>query len=304
MSNELPPPVGGDLRAWAEQLVDYLSRQGSLPYINAQSKATVDGILGWDPATNEVKVSSSGSFNTFGGGGGGPEVNDLTVSVTWADIPDANVPVSAVTQHQAALSITESQISDLQDYLPVNPSEIAIGATSTGGRRLFVEGDTNANSYANIVNSTSGNATLGFGDSASDTVGFVQYRNGTDDMRFGVGAQACAAFNQNHRAEHYGRDAQNDQVIYVDPGRADNIMAIWSNNTDVVFQIGHLNSANTADVDLYCQGSAGNLRLINNSTLGLAVRTTGGINMPNLPTSSSGLAAGDIWNDAGTIKIV
>lgn len=45
------------------------------------------------------------------------EVNDLSASVTWANIPDANVPSTAVTQHQALLSITESQISDLGTYL-------------------------------------------------------------------------------------------------------------------------------------------------------------------------------------------
>jgi len=45
------------------------------------------------------------------------ETNDLTASVTWANVPDANITQSSVTQHQAALSITESQISDLQTYL-------------------------------------------------------------------------------------------------------------------------------------------------------------------------------------------
>jgi len=55
--------------------------------------------------------------NTNDGVSGLVEVNDLTSAVTWANIPDANVPQSAVTQHQAALSITESQISDLQSYL-------------------------------------------------------------------------------------------------------------------------------------------------------------------------------------------
>lgn len=35
--------------------------------------------------------------------GAGAEVNDLSVAVTWANIPDANVPASAVTQHRAAL---------------------------------------------------------------------------------------------------------------------------------------------------------------------------------------------------------
>jgi hypothetical protein len=41
------------------------------------------------------------------------ETNDLTAAVTWANVPDANITESSVTQHEAALSITESQISDL-----------------------------------------------------------------------------------------------------------------------------------------------------------------------------------------------
>ena len=44
---------------------------------------------------------------------GGSELNDLTAAVTWANVPDANITQSSVTQHQAALTITESQISDL-----------------------------------------------------------------------------------------------------------------------------------------------------------------------------------------------
>jgi hypothetical protein len=41
------------------------------------------------------------------------EVNDLTAVVTWANVPDANITESSVTQHEAALSITQSQITDL-----------------------------------------------------------------------------------------------------------------------------------------------------------------------------------------------
>ena len=45
------------------------------------------------------------------------EVNDLTASVTWVNVPDANITESSVTQHEGALTITESQISDLGSYL-------------------------------------------------------------------------------------------------------------------------------------------------------------------------------------------
>jgi prepilin-type processing-associated H-X9-DG protein len=35
-----------------------------------------------------------------------------------------------------------------------------------------------------------------------------------------------------------------------------------------------------------------------------ALKTSGKVNMASLPTSSAGLSAGDLWNDAGTLKIV
>ena len=66
------------------------------------------------------------------------ESNDLSSSVTWANVPNANITQSSVTQHQAALSITESQISDLQSYLtsytetdPVFSAHAASDVTST-----------------------------------------------------------------------------------------------------------------------------------------------------------------------------
>jgi len=45
------------------------------------------------------------------------ETNDLSSAVTWVNVPNAYITAGSVTQHQAALTITESQISDLQSYL-------------------------------------------------------------------------------------------------------------------------------------------------------------------------------------------
>lgn len=41
------------------------------------------------------------------------EVNDLSSVVTWANVPDANITQSSVTQHQAALAIAATQITSL-----------------------------------------------------------------------------------------------------------------------------------------------------------------------------------------------
>ena len=57
------------------------------------------------------------------------ETNDLTASVTWANVPDANITESSVTQHEAALSITESQISDLGAYITASSTDILTSKT-------------------------------------------------------------------------------------------------------------------------------------------------------------------------------
>jgi hypothetical protein len=59
------------------------------------------------------------------------ETNDLTSAVTWANVPDANITQSSVTQHQAALSLTESQITDLQSYI-TDANLTIVGDDSTG----------------------------------------------------------------------------------------------------------------------------------------------------------------------------
>ena len=78
------------------------------------------------------------------------ETNDLSSAVTWANVPDANITQTSVTQHQAALSITESQISDLGSYLTTvalnDVSDVTL-TTPASGEVLKYDG-------SNWVNST------------------------------------------------------------------------------------------------------------------------------------------------------
>jgi hypothetical protein len=41
-----------------------------------------------------------------------------------------------------------------------------------------------------------------------------------------------------------------------------------------------------------------------NTTTNVIFRSNGRVNLSRLPTSSSGLSSGDLWNDSGTVKIV
>ena len=83
------------------------------PVFSASAAAgiTATNISNWNTAYGWGDHSTQGYLTSF------TETNDLTAAVTWANVPDANITQSSVTQHQAALSVTESQISDLQSYL-------------------------------------------------------------------------------------------------------------------------------------------------------------------------------------------
>jgi len=57
------------------------------------------------------------------------EINDLTASVTWANVPDTNITESSVVQHSGALRLTESQIVDLQSYLTSESNDLTTSVT-------------------------------------------------------------------------------------------------------------------------------------------------------------------------------
>jgi hypothetical protein len=104
-------------------------------------------ISNWDTAYGWGDHASAGYLTSF------TETNDLTAAVTWTNIPDANVPQSAVTQHQAALSITEGQISDLGGDIVLD-SDIGVTVQAYN---------------ANLVTyATNGNTAYGWGDHASE----------------------------------------------------------------------------------------------------------------------------------------
>jgi hypothetical protein len=84
--------------------------------IGIENTPSGNGAISYNNATGEFKftpptAAGIGALESF------TETNDLSTAVTWANVPNANITETSVTQHQAALSITESQISDLGTYL-------------------------------------------------------------------------------------------------------------------------------------------------------------------------------------------
>lgn len=120
---------------------------------------TSEGFMRTDGSGNYT-VDSNTYLTSF------TELNNLSTSVTWADVPDANITQTSVTQHQAALSITESQISDLGAYLTsfdittqTDPKYLRADADDTTTGTITADGG-----FATItgnITSSYGNITIG-----------------------------------------------------------------------------------------------------------------------------------------------
>lgn len=122
-----------------------------------------------------------------------------TTDITSGTFADARIAESNVTQHQAALTITESQISDLShtdaDAIHDNVSgEIAViteKASPVSGDWLLIEDSaaSNAKKRVQIGNLPSGGSSLPVDDTTSIAQDPV---DGTKEMRIDVGAVATA----------------------------------------------------------------------------------------------------------------
>jgi len=83
---------------------------GALMDSEVTNLAQVKAFDSSDYATAAQGVKADSALQSF------TETNDLSAAVVWANVPNTNITQGSVTQHQAALSITESQISDLGSY--------------------------------------------------------------------------------------------------------------------------------------------------------------------------------------------
>jgi len=143
----------------------YIQTRGdSAEFMVFNVSAPITDNTGWFTIVGTVEASGDLHANNarclvalqIGGAVGFVEINDLSAAVVWANIPDANVPESAVTQHeaaidhdallnfltsehfaQAAISIPASQISDFDTEVGNNASVTAntakvTNATHTG----------------------------------------------------------------------------------------------------------------------------------------------------------------------------
>ena len=144
-------------------------------YATAAQGTKADTAHGWG------NHASAGYLTSF------TETNDLSAAVTWANVPDANITEGSVTQHQAALSITESQVSDLGSYITASSTDSLTNKTFTDSITTLKADDGSGSGPEILLNRTSASP------AADDLLAKITF-NGNDaagnlDSYASIGAQ-------------------------------------------------------------------------------------------------------------------
>lgn len=105
-------------------------------------------VFNGDPATD---WTTSANWTELGGTGLVNELNDLTAAVTWANVPAANITEASVIQHEAALTIGKSQVTDLSNDLTTIQNNVSQNDTDI---TTLQTADTTLQNNINTVNTT------------------------------------------------------------------------------------------------------------------------------------------------------
>ena len=114
------------------------------------------------------------------------ETNDLSAAVTWANVPDANITESSVTQHEAALSIATTQLTGtvtnaqlagsmtnaklVNDSITIGSDSTALGTTITDLNGITSLDVDNITVDANTISTTDTNGDLVLSPNGTATV--------------------------------------------------------------------------------------------------------------------------------------
>jgi hypothetical protein len=251
----------------------FVSGQGAATTITTGTKFTLSvESPGFSPTSGTgvyTLVNLSTNINQTGGANGitrGLYVNPtLTAAADWRSIEWSN---------NTGWGLYGAGTSN--NYLNGN---LLIGSTTSSGEKLQVTGTakiTGASSFG-------GNMTLTINQNGNTNFLIANTTAGTSaqstiQLQTSAGSGSIGKYSGLTTA--YKFVAERDFFLY---------------NTNTGGDIAFLNDFATGNIKFGAGGS---------STAQMTIKSNGRINMSSLPTSATGLSAGDLWNDGGTLKIV
>ena len=278
--------------------------------VTASGDVTVDtDVLKVDTANNRVGIGTASPSDTL-------EV--------------AKAP-NALGIGSASITINSDGSASLSDNVSVQFQANSVSVGSVGFRSTQILGSGTG------INASSGSAfldgsTIAFLTNSSDIVNPDVQVDGTGNLKV-LTADLICTNDVTVDTDTFHVDSTNDRVG-VGTASPSNLLSVVNSDTSTIVSVESTNGSATSpqiqlngvdDGSIKMQsGGLGGLQLINDSAGTINLKNSGTLvmtndndgsentmtlkdntlNIANIPTSSSGLSSGDIWNDSGTLKIV
>jgi hypothetical protein len=191
----------------------------------------------------------------------------VTKRVTGQNIFDG---VSTSNFANANLTFTANRTHNINTY---NLTFDNVGAFRVNGKMGI---NSNPLSYTRLYISAGTGEYAGYFDASDDNAIYAASNSGRAIYAISTGNRGIEAISTNSYGVH---------------AKSANNYALWAQST----------SAGTK-LSIFSNGQCDFKDYADTLTI-LKLHDGGKVSMPNLPTSSAGLSAGDLWNDSGTIKI-
>jgi hypothetical protein len=201
----------------------------------------------------------------------------------------------------AAINFTGTGGTDLMTL--TNGGNLGIGTTSPS-EKLDVIGGAVAAGNGTIRTGITYSSLGLIGTFTNHDLGVIT--NGSERMRItsggnvGIGTTSPSWLLQLEKNSTSGGAGQYPALVVNNPNAAGFSAMYFFNGGTNVGGLEYSNSTTNLLLNSYgallFQTASGNERM--------RIKSSGVINISNIPTSSSGLSSGDIWNDSGTLKIV
>jgi hypothetical protein len=191
-------------------------------------------------------------------------------------------------------------ISFTQAMTLTSGGNLLVGTTSDVGQKLYVNGDVKVGTYLYMASEGSGSV---LGDISTGNYLRFLVSNG-EKMRITSGGSVGVGTSSPSATLHILSSSLKPQLIVDGSTGAGAGIALNTSLSGTDRRNWFIGTEENiaGDFVIKSSNSAGGSAIL--GTTRFTIKSDGRINFSSLPTSSTGLSAGDIWNDGGTLKIV
>ena len=310
--NAFSPTFGGNLTVSGTGTHSF-SGMVEATQLKATAGSSAQGSMWTNSPAGLILQGKTGSTNDFTITNPAANANVMVVPTGTTNAVFGTSP-NTVTLAAGNLTVSGGTVTSGTGTLTLNSSANTVVLQSSGTTALTLDASQNATFAGNVTASKAGAAFYSIESTVNGALSEVIIKGknslGTArEARLGLNKYADDVFSiYDGTTERFRLNLTNGAATFAGSITLNTSVAFLSATSGKAIisysSVGGLNFTGAGSVnDLTIYNKNGNV-VLENPTGTTTAKFGGKINAASLPTSASGLSAGDIWNDGGTLKIV